>query len=463
MSNKNFDKKLKEGLQDYESELDVNSFWASIESDVDEINKEEKKRRILPFLLFFLLVGVSVSILLSIDFVEENGKPIVVNTVEELVESNLENNTQEEIKHENKTTIFNNKAIETKSIQNGFGEKDDLIITENLSKSSFFSKNNLVQKSYLLENKAMDEEPILENFEKPKEEILIKNKIEISESYNSISNTFASISSPFFLLKNRYSILSLDDVKKHVTYKNEKIDSSQFKIEIQSGFHFVNRLLENEDLDNQALFDLRNKTESMRGAFNFAVLGSWKPKPYLSISTGLNFTQINEQFKFQGEIIQSDSTVNEILAFQINVNEDSVAIFGDQVYDRKFSHNKLYFNKFRMIDIPVLIGFEKRIKDFSIGGRAGVFINLSLKTSGLIFQTTETFVDLGSNQDQVFKSNIGLSYYFGGVIKYHLNNKLAISVQPSFRFFPHDFSHNNTFTSQKYNLIGLNLGFEYGF
>lgn len=466
MKNRDFDKKLKRGLQEYESELDVDSFWASIESDVDEINKDEKKRRVLPFLLFFLLVGISVSILLSVDFVGKNDKTSTSDLSKEIVELNLVNNSQTETKNQNQSNFLKNKAIETKTILSNFGKKDDLVESKNLSKSSFFSKNNSGTRNTFSENEGLKLGSILEDFEIVDEEFSDENEVDKSENkevYNPVANSFANISRQFFLLENSYSILSLNGVEKHVIYKNKKVDSSKFKIEIQSGFHFVSRLLQNENFDNQELFDLRRNTESMRGAFNFSVLGSWKPKPYLSISTGLSFTQINEQFKFQGEIIQKDSIENDIIAFQINVNEDSVAIYGDQVFDRKISHNKLYYNKFRMIDVPILIGFEKRMKDFSIGGRAGIFINLKLKTSGLVFQTPKTFANLDTNQDEVFKSNIGLSYYFGGTLKYHLKNKLAISAQPNFRIFPKSISNNNTFTNQKYILIGLNVGLEYGF
>ena len=459
MKNKDFDKELKKGLQKYESELDVDSFWASIESDVDEINKEEKKRRVLPFLLFFLLMGISVSILLSVDFIEKNEERDVVENEKEKIEFDLSNDGE----IENEIFKVDKEAIKTKTIQNDFEKKEDLNELENSFEFSSFSKKRVTPKNTFLENKGRDVLLGLEKNDQLEVFVLDKNRLTGSKKEEEHNITFTSIEKYLFLLKNETSILSLDGVGKHVEFNEEELDSSQFKIEILSGFSFVNRLLENKNPDNQALVNLRNKTESTRGAINLSVLGTWNPKPFLSFTTGLNFTQINEQFKFQGEIIQKDSIQNDIVAFQINVNEDSVAIFGDHFFDRRISHNKLYFNKYRLIDIPVLMGFEKRIKKFSIGGRTGVFINLKLKTSGLIFQTTESFVNLDTNQSENFKSNVQLSYYFGGVLKYHLKDKLSISVQPNFRLFPKSFSHNNTFTNQTYRLVGLNLGLEYGF
>ncbi|MFK7775066.1 MAG: hypothetical protein AB8F94_23195 [Saprospiraceae bacterium] len=459
MSNKNFDKNLKKGLENYESELDVDSFWASIESDVDEINREEKQKRILPFFLLFLLIGFSVSILLGLGFIGRNkGRDLVKNEKEE-IEFDLSN----DVEIENKILKVENEAVKTKTIPINFEEKEDLNELGNSFEFSSFSRKYVTPKNTFLEDKKRDILLELEKNEQLEVFVLDKNILAESKKEEEPNITFTSLERNLFLLKNESSNLSLDGVEKHVEFNKEELDSEKFKIEILSGFSFVNRLLENNNSDNQALFNLRNETESTHGAINISVLGTWKPKPFLSISTGLNFTQINEQFKFQGEIIQKDSIENDIVAFQININEDSIAIFGDQVFDRKFNHNKLYFNKYRMIDIPVLIGFEKRIKKFSLGGRAGVFVNLKLKTSGMIFQATDSFVNLNSNQGEVFRSNVQLSYYFGGVVKYHLKKQLAISAQPNFRVFPKNFSVTNTFTNQNYRLFGLNLGLEYEF
>lgn len=472
MNNKDFDKNLKKGFSNYESELDVDSFWSSIESEVDKINEKEKKKRIFPFWIFFSLL--SLGIMGGSYFVSFNSFSNV-NHTEITDHKNSTVNPSIEFENEKyssspKMKADKTKTIQSKTIQHNFGKKEVKAIDSSNSSTSFSPKiklTNVNSKSSL--NPFTKTEVIIGKLLEGNE--ISEKGEEILESKN---NTLTDLPRVYFLLEKEIVILPIN--LKSSFKKQKKLDASgkedstqlilpknklsQFSIGIVSGGFITERTLSSPIGDSLGINDWRDQTESMRVGFSSTILGTYSPKPFLSISTGLNYTQINEKFEFSGDFIQRDSVVNGVVAYQLNLNQDSIPIYGDRVSEKIFRHNKVYYNKYRMLDIPIIIGWNKRKNNFSLGLQAGVFVNLKMKTSGLIFQSSSSFLNLDTNQSDWFKSNVQLSYYFGLQLRYHFNDRWAIFTNPNFRIFPNSFSNGASNFVQKYNLSGLNIGMQ---
>jgi len=57
MKNKQFDNNLKDGLQQYSSDIDAKALWNDIESKVDAINESNQKKE--RFFFWYFLLGIT--------------------------------------------------------------------------------------------------------------------------------------------------------------------------------------------------------------------------------------------------------------------------------------------------------------------------------------------------------------------------------------------------------------------
>jgi len=136
---------------------------------------------------------------------------------------------------------------------------------------------------------------------------------------------------------------------------------------------------------------------------------------------------------------------------------------GNFEYTQEIVHNKDFRNSYRLFEVPVLIGYQKNFDDWSFGIQTGIFANISTQSGGLIFSPNIELVNLETDHASYFKSNIGLSYYFGGEGKYSINENFALTFSPHLRVFPKSFTNNQNRIIQKYSFGGLNLGADFKF
>ncbi len=170
-----------------------------------------------------------------------------------------------------------------------------------------------------------------------------------------------------------------------------------------------------------------------------------------------------ECFQFRGATFKDVFVEDGLIGYEININLDTIPVYSDIVYTQEIIHNKDYQNHYRLFEIPLLIGYQKNLGEWSLGIHAGVYTNIALQTSGMIFTPDVDFAFIDTEQSDYFQSNIGLSYYIGGEGKYLINDKLSLSFSPHLRIFPKSFTNNDHGIDQKYTIAGLNLGIDFRF
>ena len=75
-----------------------------------------------------------------------------------------------------------------------------------------------------------------------------------------------------------------------------------------------------------------------------------------------------------------------------------------------------------LIDIPIILGYEKPMNGWIVGGDIGVNFNVSLKAKGRILRNDTDFQDINTNPF-TFRSRLGLSYGRGIHISRQLTEK----------------------------------------
>jgi hypothetical protein len=239
-----------------------------------------------------------------------------------------------------------------------------------------------------------------------------------------------------------------------------RLRSFSLDLAFQGSVSFVDRKLKADSVQFKELLTLRNKTERELEAVQAGLWFTVRHKIGLGLTSGMNFTQINERFNYNASVTTVD-TVYGIKHYVITINNDTVPFYDDIPLERTTKLRKVYYNKYRMIDIPVLVGYRHTGRNFSVGAQAGIFVNMYLSTRGRYLKSESEVIDISNSG--IFRNTVGMSFYFGASAGYYLNRNLEVTVSPFMQMYAKSFTASSYGISQDYKLYGLNAGLVYHF
>ena len=214
---------------------------------------------------------------------------------------------------------------------------------------------------------------------------------------------------------------------------------------------YANQMLEYKSEDFKEHAQLRTDTEKPYYSFNTGIRVNFLTEFGWAIRTGLVYSQINEILETQYTEI--------VTTFDANGN-----VIGTIEGTRDVNIR----NKYKMIDIPIVFGYEVSMRKFDLNVNGGVYMNLKSMQSGALFSPIEDrviyFTEGHSDNYDIFKSNIGLSIFMGLGFNFDLTNsfnldkKIQLIIEPHTRFYPKSFAVENYILNQKYFSTGVMIG-----
>jgi len=203
------------------------------------------------------------------------------------------------------------------------------------------------------------------------------------------------------------------------------------------------------DTGNSAYLQKRKESTKFSSAFSAGIRYTRVFNNGMSIRTGINYSQINEKFTFvQGNLVQ--------ITYIIDANGDTTGS-----YITTGTRYKTTINKFRTVDVPLLIGYELGNGRLHANINAGVIVNVYSWQKGDVLDTAGRPVSITTGKTSSpyqFKTNIGMGFMLGTSFYYKLNEKLHLMAEPYFRYNLSPMSKEQLTLSQKYNTAGLRLG-----
>jgi len=197
----------------------------------------------------------------------------------------------------------------------------------------------------------------------------------------------------------------------------------------------------------------RRSTETFDYAFSGGLRFSATNRKGVAFRTGINYTQINEKFDHTGnsDVIDSITTVEDATGQIIRL---------DTTFKQIHTQSN---NQFTLVDIPVILGYEAYVLNnrimLMING--GAYLNIKSKPVGQILDEEL----LPANVDPSikgalapFKDNFGVSIYGSLGVGYRFNTKVALIVEPNFRYFVQPITNENYVLKQGYLTTGLTTG-----
>lgn len=460
------DKDIKNGLSAHRPEVDADAIWAAIEPEVDALNRRKKRRRglwlwwagvlvaiaAIGYYLYAQPNGLAANTEQDIAKAEYNDRP---NSVDGLSAVNTANNGTG-------TGFDNPKKSSPREVDNGLGNT--------MASSQLSAKNRKATEPKKLEyfdNKLKANIPQLIDAETSKQ---LPLPYETGEEHEQSAGLVQLEVKPVEALPNMSlgffetniappslpAAVTLPVVKAPPPLRRQ----FNFSTSLQGSISFVGRNLEAKDSTGIELLNLREKTERVLESYQVGLGFTLGHRTGFGLSSGLNYTQINERFEYKTTVLAVD-TINDVKYLVVNLNNDTIPIYGDVPLTTKTTFYKKYYNKLRMVDIPILAGYDIKLRNTAIGLQAGVFVNIRLETAGQILKSATETIEL---QDASFiKKNIGLSYYFGASAGYMFNDNIEAYIAPFVRHFPKSIATGSYELQQRYNLFGINMGARYRF
>jgi hypothetical protein len=218
-------------------------------------------------------------------------------------------------------------------------------------------------------------------------------------------------------------------------------------VEIYGGPDFALRSM--SDTGNSAYLQKRKESTKFASAFSAGIRYTKVFNNGMSVRTGVNYSQINEKFTFtQGNLVQ--------VTYIIDANGDTTGS-----YVTTGTRYKTTTNRFKTIDVPLLIGYELGNGRIHANINAGVIVNIYSWQKGDVLDASFKPVSITtgkSNSPYQFKTNIGMGFMAGASVYYKLTEKAHVLAEPYFRYNLSPMSSDKLTFSQKYNTIGLRIG-----
>lgn len=458
--------KLKDKLTARRPHVDADAIWAAIEPEVDAINRRKKRRG---FIWIWWLGAIVASGAIGYYFYTSNNGQLVETKAPAsdlssatITSGGIENHTAQDL-----VEATANAGSETKISTENANASPINLLNEPAPTASSATSSNPVNSINKQRKNLVEKRPEMEP------EMVATNTV----SNSSINDFINKESGNVYAIKPEaiHEIPSLSlayfkaksDLPKLVLNANPPVEKAppaprnhyNFAASMQGSISFIDRELALADTSGQELKKLRNLSEKMLESYQIGIGFTYNHRSGFGLSTGVNYTQINELFESKSTVINVD-TIYGIKYLAISLDDDTTAIYGDIPVTTKTTFQKKHYNKLRMVDIPVLAGYEFLFRKATVGLQAGVFVNLKLQAEGQILNSASETIQL--EEANIFKPRIGLSYYFGASAGYKLSDNMEAYISPFMRYFPKSFTKDYPL-SQRYNLYGANIGIRYRF
>lgn len=481
-----FKKRLKNDTPNHqEGEVDVDAIWNAIEPQVDELNQQKKKRRFFFFWMFFagiLVLGSSTYFILSKNNqnnISENNNLITSEVVDNQVDVNVENYNvilgaeKEKIKS---NTITSSEILKSNEFSNNKKSNHNNIHTSK-SIPSVKIKQQQISTQFPSFKKSLEGKTIqpskastLDNSKKKAEmPSVFSNKEELRKPISVGVSFLKSLKSPLPIRNSRLSLLdemnvfyfSLDDEnlnKEEPRRRKMKGKAFQFSLGVYGGASYTKRTFSLKNNNANELLQIRDAYESTLEATHYGFALGMEHRKGWRFSIGIQSSSITEKYQIQKQQVTVDS-IPGIVTLRVNLSGDTIPIMGMIAETTVSDFNKKIYNTYRLIDIPVLIGYQRNFGNWKGGVEVGLLANFSFKTEGIV--PNELMQDIKT--DVVYHPNFKLGYHFGLSLSRSLGDKFDVSISPSVRGYTGDFTKEDYGLSQKYLLIGGNLGLRYKF
>lgn len=214
------------------------------------------------------------------------------------------------------------------------------------------------------------------------------------------------------------------------------------------------RTLTARDSEYEGYLRARDESETTTLGFSAAARFSAVSNFGLALRSGLHYAQINERFEYRNE--------NEERIIITNIYGSDGQITGTDTIVETGARHKVTHNRYQLIDIPLIIGYERQFKKVGLSINGGALLNLLFRQKGdFLSPYSLEPVNFSTENDHAypaFRDRLSVSWYGSLGLTYRLNGGVSLLLEPHLRINPHSFTRNNYPLDQRYLTGGIFVG-----
>lgn len=246
--------------------------------------------------------------------------------------------------------------------------------------------------------------------------------------------------------------MSISDyvAEQDVVKQKVKLDN-KISFSINGGYGFLQANRSANNLGSEQLLNARNNTVEELEAARINMLVNYHLGSKISISSGLQYSRINELFTWTGSQLRqaNGQYITEIL----ETPEETFITYEEGEFDQRVVRNMKIYNKTNLVSVPVILNLHHAVGDFSFSIGGGVEANVFQWRDGFVLDPQNNPMSL---QDQE-QSKFGLNYVAKLGVEYALNEKLKLAVN----FDYVQLKQTELNLKSRYNITNLGLGLRY--
>ena len=218
-------------------------------------------------------------------------------------------------------------------------------------------------------------------------------------------------------------------------------------IEVYGGPDYVFRSL--SDTANSVYLQQRKASIKYLFAYSVGIRYTRVFGSGMSVRTGLNYSQINEQFTSEkGRIVQN--------IYIINSNGDTTG-----TYLQSGTLYKTSTNKYKSIDIPISVGYEVGNGRIHSNINVGAMINIHSAQKGFVLDRNGAAFDISSNKSASvyqYKTKAGVSFIGAASVYYKINERIHLMAEPYIRLSLSPATKPEISLKEKFHTAGIRFG-----
>lgn len=238
-----------------------------------------------------------------------------------------------------------------------------------------------------------------------------------------------------------------------------------FTLDILGGPDFYQKTLNPKTTEGQELAEMRRATESYAFSYGLSLRLSAVFESGLALRTGLFINQINEKFQFVDPDEQRSRVINVLIDTLITGPMDTTFVFDTLSVIESGTRVRTVYNRYQMIDLPLMIGTEFQSGKWTITSSAGVLINLAFSKRGEVLSASgkpRSFPD-GESENDIFRAKLGLSLVGGFGVGYQIDSRYSLMLESRIKYNLKPLTIDDYPIEQNYFVIGFQGGLRYKF
>jgi hypothetical protein len=212
------------------------------------------------------------------------------------------------------------------------------------------------------------------------------------------------------------------------------------------------RRLTSPDPEFQEYSRLRRETESPGMAFSAGLRGSMLLNRHYLVRMGLHYDQFTEVFEYADPnyIEYTVKVRNELVGGVWQTITDTIGVdYGE--------HYQKTYNRYGMLDIPIMLGGEWRSGRTGFSLQAGASVNIFFWNRGAMLSPQGVPTDF-DRDNPAFRARTGASLMGSVQWFWHLRPQWRVFVEPYYRRIFQPISPDGSPVRQQYSLQGVQLG-----